>query len=242
MNKLTKTKIRKGYNQAVSLFFPVSYRIVLEPSSRVYWKCQLQLKTSFSFPLSHFVLKKHISSPPLPHRVICCTPVHNAVEWWITPGVPNSNAARRRSAIYPLVPLRFDNSSQGSRLHTSTRNSKNHNLITTVRSSMDWRTNIPDDHFSDKVENMKAIIVPRSNRQPTSCEFSVFCDDLYRDSDMTVDEYIYIFWCNVKNKYRIMTHRYLGLNFTKSDITWLTTVTWQHRTQAHYFHGPHFNH
>ena len=56
---------------------------------------------------------------------------------------------------------------------------------------MDWRTNIPDDHFSDKVENMKAIIVPRSNRQPTSCEFSVFCDDLYRDSDMTVDEYIY---------------------------------------------------
>jgi len=137
MNKLTNTKIRKGYNQAVSLFFPVSYRIVLDPSSRVYWKCQLQLKTSFSFPLLHFVLKKHISFSPS-SRVICCTPVHNAVEWWITPGVPNSNAARRRSATYPLVPLRSDNSSQGSRPHTSTKNSQNHNLITTVTLDLVW--------------------------------------------------------------------------------------------------------
>ena len=76
------------------------------------------------------------------------------------------------------------------------KNSKNHNLITTVRSSMYWRTKRSDGHFSDNVEEMKAIIVRRSNRKATSRGFAVFCDDLYRDSDMTVE----FFWPNIKKQ------------------------------------------
>ena len=80
---------------------------------------------------------------------------------------------------------------------------------------MDWRTKRPDAHFSDKVENMKGIIVPRPNRQTTSLGFAVFCYDLYRDLEMTVD----IFLGNIKKtSARLRFSRFLGLNFTKSDI------------------------
>jgi hypothetical protein len=57
---------------------------------------------------------------------------------------------------------------------------------------MDWRTKCLDGQFSDKWENMKANLIPRLKRQATLRGFAGFCDDLYRDSDMTVDEYCFV--------------------------------------------------
>jgi hypothetical protein len=146
MNKLADMKIRKFR----FLIFPRS----ISHSSWSVVACLVemptQLKTSFSFPsFTLRVQKAHLPPPP----VICWTPVHNAAGWWITPGVPNSNEARRRSATCPLVPLRSDNSSQGGRPYTTTKNSQNQNLITAVRSSMDLRTKRPNGPFSNRSWN-----------------------------------------------------------------------------------------
>jgi hypothetical protein len=75
---------------------------------------------------------------------------------------------------------------------------------------MDWRTKCPNGHFSDKVEDIKAIIVPRPNRHTTSREFAVFCDNLYRNSDRKVD-----IFCAVLKKYRITKQQVLRFELYK---------------------------
>lgn len=152
---------------------------------------------------------------------------HQCAGWWITHVVPNSKAARRRSATYPLVPLGSDNSSQGSRPYMTTEKFTKSEFDHWRLSDCGFTHRTPggrNGQFSDKSWKTWRQHSSRLDRRAILCGIVVICDILYQDSNTKVNEWMnewMMFRDTMENRIAgLRNWELLGLNFTKSDVTW----------------------